>query len=91
MTEPFIQYERYFEPAWDGRRLNNLNQRFVTAFLGATLHNNAEMAAYLDVPVVRSNDGVHSVNADGTPDENHTYWPGFKPRTALGMSLHNDG
>jgi len=27
----------YAEPAWDSRRINNINQHFVTAFLGTTL------------------------------------------------------
>ncbi len=31
------EYLRYAEPAWNERRINNINQHFVTAFLGVTL------------------------------------------------------
>lgn len=34
---PFDEYYRYAEPAWDERRINNINQHFVTAFLGIHL------------------------------------------------------
>jgi predicted dienelactone hydrolase len=36
---PLDEYYRYAEPAWDERRLNNINQHFVTAFLGLYLKN----------------------------------------------------
>ena len=82
----FPAYERYSEPAWDERRLNNINQHFVTAFLGLHLKGDESFAAYLDVAVEDSNAGVYSVT-DGAFNEDHTYWPGFTPRTALGMHL----
>ena len=31
------EYYRYAEPSWDQRRMNNINQHFVTAFLGTHL------------------------------------------------------
>ncbi|MFD2570806.1 alpha/beta hydrolase family protein [Spirosoma soli] len=34
---PFGEYMRYAEPAWNERRINNINQHFVTAFLGIHL------------------------------------------------------
>ena len=33
----FDEYYRYAEPAWNERRINNINQHFVTAFLGIYL------------------------------------------------------
>ncbi|MGX1928297.1 alpha/beta hydrolase family protein [Flagellimonas sp. 2504JD4-2] len=33
----FDEYYRYAEPSWDQRRINNINQHFVTAFLGIHL------------------------------------------------------
>lgn len=36
---PFDEYYRYAEPAWDQRRMNNINQHFLTAFLGVHLQN----------------------------------------------------
>ena len=34
---PFDEYYRYAEPSWDERRINNINQHFVTAFIGIHL------------------------------------------------------
>ncbi|WP_428658362.1 alpha/beta hydrolase family protein [Runella sp.] len=34
---PLDEYLRYAEPAWSERRINNINQHFVTAFLGSLL------------------------------------------------------
>jgi predicted dienelactone hydrolase len=36
---PFDFYYHYAEPAWDQRRINNINQHFITAFLGMQLKN----------------------------------------------------
>jgi len=36
---PFDFYNHYAEPAWDQRRINNINQHFVTAFSGIQLKN----------------------------------------------------
>lgn len=35
----FDEYYRYAEPAWDEKRINNINQHFVTAFMGTYLKN----------------------------------------------------
>lgn len=37
--------------------------------------------------VENANEGVYSVAEDGSFTEEHTYWAGFTPRTALGMQL----
>jgi len=63
------EYLRYAEPAWDQRRLNNLNQHFVTAFLGIHLKDEQGYQRYLEIE----------------PDAGE--WPGFKPRTSVGMEL----
>jgi predicted dienelactone hydrolase len=44
----FDEYYRYAEPAWNERRINNINQHFVTAFLGIHLKKK-DYAKYLDV------------------------------------------
>ncbi|MBU1821408.1 MAG: dienelactone hydrolase [Bacteroidetes bacterium] len=46
---PFDEYYRYAEPAWNERRINNINQHFVTAFLGMQLKNK-DYGKYLDLP-----------------------------------------
>lgn len=35
----FDEYYRYAEPAWNEKRINNINQHFLTAFLGKYLKN----------------------------------------------------
>lgn len=46
----FDEYYRYAEPAWDERTINNINQHFVTAFLGLKLKKK-DYEKYLDLPV----------------------------------------
>lgn len=67
----FDEYYRYAEPAWDERRINNINQHFVTAFLGTHLKNDTTLQKYLDVQV----------------DSNDKTWKGFKPRSSAGLLL----
>lgn len=45
---PFDEYYRYAEPSWDERRLNNINQHFVTAFMGMELKGE-DHSKYLNV------------------------------------------
>lgn len=82
-------YERYAEPAWDEAHINNVNQHFITAFLGYYLKNDESMAAYLNLAVVDSNEGVVALDEAGNPTAEHTYWTGFLPRTAVGLSLQH--
>ncbi len=44
----FDEYYRYAEPSWDERRLNNINQHFVTAFLGILIKGE-DYSKYLDI------------------------------------------
>jgi predicted dienelactone hydrolase len=65
----------YSEPVWDSRRINNINQHFVTAFLG--VHLKAQpLQAYLELP---------PLTADGTIKPDAGLWKGFRKRTALGL------
>jgi predicted dienelactone hydrolase len=43
------EYYRYAEPVWDERKINNINQHFVTAFLGKLLKKQ-DYDTYLDLP-----------------------------------------
>jgi hypothetical protein len=75
----FREYIHYQEPAWDNRRCNNINQHFITAFLGIHLKGMEEYQDYLDlIPI--SNDA-----SPGDAD----YWNGFKDWTAVGLELHH--
>jgi len=76
----------YSEPAWDSRRMNNINQHFVTAFLGTVLRAEP-LGPYLDL-VPKAIEGKTSRNADGTTKPDHTYWKGFMDRTAVGLEFY---
>jgi predicted dienelactone hydrolase len=82
---PFMHYE---DAVWDSVRSNNVLQHFATAFLSVHLKGEADKQAYLDV-VPRGSDGVYSVERDGRPKPDFTYWKGFKPRTATGLMLEH--
>ena len=45
---PINEYMHYSEPAWNERRINNINQHFVTAFLGMHLKK-LDYGKYLDL------------------------------------------
>ncbi len=45
---PIEEYYRYAEPAWNERRINNINQHFVSAFLGIHLQKK-DYQKFLDV------------------------------------------
>ncbi len=42
------EYYRYAEPSWDSRKINNINQHFITAFLGIHLKKK-DYAKFLDL------------------------------------------
>lgn len=65
------EYLRYADSVWDMRRINNINQHFVTAFLGIYLNNNDSYTQFLKI----------------SEDEMKKEWPGFKPRTSVGLML----
>jgi predicted dienelactone hydrolase len=68
-------FQSYSEPVWDSRRINNINQHFVTAFLGIQLKQQP-LQAYLDLP---------PQTADGTIKPDPGLWKGFPKRAALGL------
>lgn len=65
------EYLRYADSVWDMRRINNINQHFITAFFGIHLKNKNEYSSYLDL----------------SQDANTGNWKGFKPRTSIGMEM----
>ena len=65
------EYLRYADSVWDMRRINNINQHFVTAFLGVKLKNNTAYLPFLDTSTLRTQDP----------------WEGFLPRTSVGLQL----
>jgi len=77
----FDDFMAYAEPAWDSRRINNINQHFVTAFLGVTLKGQA-LQAYLALP---------PLPAGGTAGPDQAQWKGFRKRAAVGLELRHLG
>ncbi|MBB3220066.1 alpha/beta hydrolase family protein [Pseudoduganella umbonata] len=69
----------YAEPVWDSRRINNINQHFISAFLGITLKAQP-LQAYLDVP---------PLPAGGKAGPDSAAWKGFPTRTAVGLELQH--
>jgi hypothetical protein len=43
-------YDHYADPVWDERRINNVNQHMITAFLGVYLWGDDDLRAYLTRP-----------------------------------------
>ncbi|MBP1604266.1 MAG: hypothetical protein H6Q09_1438, partial [Acidobacteria bacterium] len=82
---PFMHYE---DGVWDSVRSNNILQHFATAFLAIHLRGETDKQAYLDL-VPRGSEGKYSVERDGTPKPDYTYWKGFKARTATGLVLEH--
>lgn len=75
MWSNFDDFQSYSEPVWDSRRINNINQHFVTAFLGIHLKQQP-LQSYLDLPPLA---------ADGTIKPDPGLWKGFAKRAALGL------
>lgn len=78
--------EHYIDAVWDNVRMNNIAQHFVTAWLGKYLKGDKRMQAYLTL-VPNANDGVWAMDDEGNAKEKHSYWKGFKKRTAKGLSF----
>jgi predicted dienelactone hydrolase len=85
------------DPIWRPDRLNAINLHFITAFLALHLRGEVARAAYLNVPVENSDDGVWKA-PDGTPwgayspgGDGVTLWKGFQRRHARGMELRHLG
>lgn len=82
-------YTHYLDPVWDNVRMNNIAQHFATAYFGWYLKGDEELGSYLDVAVENAQDGVYAVDDDGNFTEEHTYWPGFEARSAVGLMLEH--
>ncbi|MCY1668659.1 alpha/beta hydrolase family protein [Rhizobium sp. SL86] len=84
----FAPFEHYADPVWDSVRMNNIAQHFATAWFDRMLKGDATKDRYLDL-VERSKDGVHAIEKDGTVKPEHSYWAGFRNRTAEGLRLEH--
>jgi len=73
----------YQEPALDNTRTNNVNQHFLTAFLGMHLKG-GQYASYLDL--TESSDASNDYGNTGYPAG---IWKGFPEWSAVGLELHH--
>jgi predicted dienelactone hydrolase len=80
-------YAAYAEPVWDSARINNINQHFVLAFLDQQLKQLDRQPWLNLVPVAA--EGKWSKNETGQDKADHSYWKGFKNRSALGLELYH--
>jgi predicted dienelactone hydrolase len=76
--------DHYTDAVWDSTRMNNVSQHFVTAWLGIHLKHDARMNSYISL-IPNANDGVWAKDKDGVSSAEHSYWAGFKNRTAKGL------
>lgn len=83
-TLDFIPFDHYADAVWDSVRMNNIAQHFATAFLDLHLKGDGEKARFLDL-TPNAIEGVIALDDNGKPTEDHTYWEGFRPRTAVGL------
>lgn len=77
--------DHYTDPVWDNVRMNNIMDHFATVYFDHYLKQIEGRLSYLDV-VPDGADGVYSVSR-GQPKDDHTYWKGFGPNTAIGLKL----
>ena len=82
----FVPFDHYGDAVWNTLRMNNIAQHFATAFFGKYVLGDSKMDAYLDL-VEDSAMGKYSAEKDGQLKEDHTYWKGFRARTAKGLTL----
>ena len=71
---------------WDNLLMNNILQHFVTAFLDLHLKGQSAQREYLDI-LEDGAEAVYSLNHEGIPNPQHTYWKGFAPGRAVGLKM----
>ncbi|MEM6427821.1 MAG: dienelactone hydrolase [Deinococcota bacterium] len=79
-------FGHYSDPVWDTVRMNNIAQHFATAYFDRYLKDDVNKQAYFDL-TENAKEGVWSTDDEGNFTDEHTYWPGFPERTALGLSM----
>lgn len=84
----YAPFDHYADPVWDSVRMNNIAQHFSTAWFDLKLKGEQPKAKYLSI-VEDAEKGVWSANQDGSFKPDHSYWVGFKNRTAKGLRLEH--
>ncbi|PCI75717.1 MAG: dienelactone hydrolase [SAR86 cluster bacterium] len=84
-SEDTMGASHYTDPVWDNTRMNNIMDHFATVYFDHYLKQIEGRLSYLDV-VPDGADAVYSVTR-GQQNDDHTYWKGFGPNTAIGLKL----
>jgi predicted dienelactone hydrolase len=95
MRKRLWDQEWFEDPVWRAERVNAINAHFITAFLDRYVKGDESRAAYLDVPVAKSSDGVWAV--PGSPPAPYdayspgspgiTVWKGFQRSESAGLEM----
>lgn len=89
-TLGWAPFDHYADPVWDTVRMNNIAQHFATAFFDLHLKQDDGKADYLEL-IEDASEGVVALDEAGDPNDEHSYWLGFAPRTAVGLTLMRAG
>ncbi|WP_312224050.1 alpha/beta hydrolase family protein [Rhizobium rhizoryzae] len=87
-TLGYAPFDHYADPVWDTVRMNNIAQHFASVWFDLKLKGDQDKARYLDL-VEDAEKGVWSAQQGGGFKPDHTYWAGFKNRTAKGLKLEH--
>lgn len=77
----------YTDPVWDNVRMNNIMDHFATAYFDHYLKQIEGRTSYLEL-VPDGADAVYSITR-GQQNDDHTYWKGFGPNSAIGLKLEH--
>ncbi|WP_373635633.1 alpha/beta hydrolase family protein [Yoonia sp. SS1-5] len=83
-ADGWFPFGHYADAVWDTTRMNNISQHFITAYLDLHLKGDADKQSYFDL-VPAGNEAVWAMDDAGAPTDEHTYWKGFRPRSAFGL------
>jgi predicted dienelactone hydrolase len=84
----------FADPVWDKERVNAIEVHFITAFLNRYVKGEEGYAAYLNVPVTESSEGIwpstvppQAYDAYSPATGEITVWKGFQRKHAEGLEL----
>ncbi|WP_341368814.1 alpha/beta fold hydrolase [Yoonia sp. BS5-3] len=83
-ADGWFPFGHYADAVWDTTKMNNISQHFITGYLDLHLKEDSDKAAYFDL-ILSGGDGVWAVDDNGDHAAEHTYWTGFRQRSAFGL------
>ncbi len=89
-ADGWFPFGHYSDAVWDTTKMNNVSQHFITGFMDLHLKGDNDKASYFEL-LPSGNDAVWAVDENGNPTDEHTYWEGFRPRSAFGLTFETKG